>query len=197
MFCSCLEGTWEATRESSSITRTRSFYFSSPNSSKLKRLKFKLSSHALILCSSSLALTMAQQLDIIEGMHDGLSDALSITQSLLGRPSIPPRRRTSFTSTNRSGHTREVSKDCDESTGIRDEGGRRGMTQSSNTWTNSSAEIFSEKDDVEDRTFFVLEYNRLATKVCTQVTSCSAKLTVLAWCADVDRRRYRTQLRMS
>ena len=167
--------------ESLSITRTRKPLFPSLNTpNKLKRLKSKLSSHALILQLSSLAFTMAQQPDIIESMHDGLSDAVSIAQSLLGRPNVPSWRRTSFTSTTRSGHIREISNDYYESIGIREEGRRRRMIQTSNTWTNSSGEIFSEKDDVEDRTFFILEYNRLATKVCTQVTTYSITLTVLS-----------------
>ena len=120
------------------------------------------SSHALILCSSSLALTMAEQLDIIEG----ISDDMSIAQGLLARPIIPLRRRTSFTSTTGSGHIVEVSNEGNDSTGTKDEGRRRRMVQSSNTWTTSSGEALSELDDVDDRTLFVNEYNRLATKVC-------------------------------
>jgi hypothetical protein len=101
---------------------------------------------------------MAQKIDI-------LSDDMSITRGLLGRPDIPPRRRTSFTSTTRSAHTHDVSNDLDDSTSIKDDGRRRRVIQSSNTWTTSSGEILSDKDDMEDRTFFILEYNRLATKV--------------------------------
>jgi hypothetical protein len=105
---------------------------------------------------------MAEQLDIIEG----ISDDMSIAQGLLGRPNIPLRRRTSITSTTRSGHTVEVWNEGNDSTGTKDEGRRRRMVQSSNTWTTSSGEALSELDDVDDRTFFVNEYNRLATKVC-------------------------------
>ena len=91
---------------------------------------------------------------------------MSITLGLLGSPNIPLRRTTSFASTSRSDHTREVSNERDKSVGLKDDGRRRRMIQSSNTWTASSGEVFSEQDDVEDRTFFTLEYNRLATKVC-------------------------------
>jgi hypothetical protein len=42
----------------------------------------------------------------------------------------------------------------------------RRAIQSSNTWTSSSGEILLEHDDIEDRSLFVEEYNRLAKKVC-------------------------------
>lgn len=42
---------------------------------------------------------------------------------------------------------------------------RRGLC-SSNTWTSSSAGGESEKDDSNDRTQFIEEFNRLAEKVC-------------------------------
>lgn len=109
---------------------------------------------ALIL----LALMMTQKIDIIP-------DDMSITRGLLGRPDIPPRRRTSFTSSARSAHTGNISNELEESINIKEDGGRRRMIQSSNTWTTSSGEILSEQDDIEDRIFFILEYNRLATKV--------------------------------
>ena len=110
---------------------------------------------------------MAQQLHIIEG----ISDDISIAQGLLGKPNIPLRRRTSFTSTTRSDHVVEATNEGYISEGIREEGRRRRMVQSSNTWTMSSGEALSELDDVEDRTFFVREYNRLALKVCDQCQS--------------------------
>lgn len=126
-----------------------------------EKARIAFSSHVLILRSSSFTLTMAQPVDIIERV----SDDMSIAQGLLGAPIIPPRRRTSFTSTSKSVYTRDDSSELEESTSINDETRRRQMVQSSNTWTASSGEILSDKDDVEDRTFFILEYNRLATKV--------------------------------
>ena len=140
--------------------KQESFYCPLPIPPIASKPPIQFSPHALISHSSSLALTMAQRLDII-------SDDMSITRGLLGRPDIPLRRMTSFISTSRSAHTREVSNEQDESGGLKD-GRRRRMIQSSNTWTVSSGEVFSEQDDVEDRTFFVLEYNRLAMKVCRQ-----------------------------
>lgn len=44
---------------------------------------------------------------------------------------------------------------------------RHGAFRSSATWTSSSGDLamFSDTDEIEDRTRFVLEYNRLAKKV--------------------------------
>ena len=42
---------------------------------------------------------------------------------------------------------------------------RRGF-QTSNTWTSSDGEVPSEMDEIDDRTLFVQEYNRLAKRVC-------------------------------
>ena len=40
----------------------------------------------------------------------------------------------------------------------------RAHGSSSNTWTDSSGTVLSEVDDIEDRSDFVQEYNRLAKK---------------------------------
>jgi hypothetical protein len=101
---------------------------------------------------------MAQKIDI-------MSDDTNIARQLLARPNIPPRRRTSVASTTRSAHTPDVSNDTAESTSTRDDIRCQRMGQTSNTWTNSTGEMLSDKDDVEERAFFILEYNRLATKV--------------------------------
>lgn len=38
--------------------------------------------------------------------------------------------------------------------------------QSSGTWTTLSREAWSDQDEIEDREYFVEEYNQLAKKVC-------------------------------
>ncbi len=43
---------------------------------------------------------------------------------------------------------------------------RRRHNATSNTWTSSSGEI-SETDDVDSRTSFVQEYNKIANQVCS------------------------------
>jgi hypothetical protein len=58
------------------------------------------------------------------------------------------------------------------------------MIQSSNTRTTSSGEALSVQNDVEDNTFFVNEYNRLATKVCGQFPRVPAKLIVLSMACE-------------
>ncbi|KAG0649007.1 hypothetical protein D0Z07_4860 [Hyphodiscus hymeniophilus] len=100
---------------------------------------------------------MAHKIDIIP-------DDMNITLGLLGRPHIPPRRKTSFTSTTKSVNTEDIADYMEEGMSIKDDGRRRRAIQSSNTWTTSSGEILSDKDDMEDRSFFILEYNRLAQK---------------------------------
>ena len=101
---------------------------------------------------------MAHQIDVIP-------DDVSITRGLLGRPHVPPHGRTSFTSTTRSANTEDISSDPEEGISFKVNPRRGRAIQGSNTWTSSSGEILSDKDDIEDRTFFVLEYNRLGTKV--------------------------------
>lgn len=44
-------------------------------------------------------------------------------------------------------------------------GGRRMAVQSSNTWTSSSGDAFSDHDHLENRTEFLDEFNWLAKKV--------------------------------
>jgi hypothetical protein len=142
------------------ISRTRKWY-----SQLFRQAGTRSSSPTFISDSSSQDLTMAHQLDII----DGISDDISIARGLLDtleRPLIPLRRRTSFTDNSRGGNLPDGSNEHEESTATKDEGRRRRMIQSSNTWTTSSGEVLSDLDDVEDRVYFVQEYNRLAKKVC-------------------------------
>jgi len=107
---------------------------------------------------------MAQELDII----DGINDDMSIAQGLLGKPKVP-QRRTSFAHAP-SLRLVDGSNGLSESSEGDDSKRRRGI-QSSNTWTTSSGDILSDQDEVEDRGFFIQEYNRLARKVNSQLNN--------------------------
>ena len=90
-------------------------------------------------------------------------DAAAVTQGLLKEHGI--RRRSSsisFLSTGRQ----DLDGMTESAHGItKDEHHPRRNIQSSNTWTSSSGEILPERDDIEDRTAVVEEYNRLAKRV--------------------------------
>lgn len=97
---------------------------------------------------------------------DGISDDISIAQGLLRRPRIPSRGTSSPRSPSHSLHyTVDGSNEAMRSLGSYDEHDRRAQLRSSNTWTSSSGEVLSDQDDVEDRSPFIQEYNRLAKKV--------------------------------
>jgi len=114
---------------------------------------------------------MAQELDII----DGINDDMSIAQGLLSKPKIP-QRRTSFAHAS-SLRLVDGSNGLSESSEGDDNKRRRGI-QSSNTWTASSGDILSDQDEIEDRGFFIQEYNRLARKVNFTVKEPCKKLTL-------------------
>jgi hypothetical protein len=99
---------------------------------------------------------MAQQIDV----PGGISDDMTIAQKLLRQPKIP-RRRYSF------GSAPPIPDLLDGGNLILDpnDPNKRRITQSSSTWTDSSGDALSDQDEVEDRDFFVHEYNRLAKKV--------------------------------
>jgi len=61
----------------------------------------------------------------------------------------------------------------DESRSSNSNGEQTGQSviQTSNTWTLSSGGVVSEPNDVDDRTEFVDEYNRLAVKVSSCLAS--------------------------
>lgn len=48
--------------------------------------------------------------------------------------------------------------------GLKDERKSR-RARTSNTWTTSDGEVLSDHDEIEDRTLFIAEYNRLSQKV--------------------------------
>jgi hypothetical protein len=111
--------------------------------------------------SSLMSLSMAAQQSIV----DGTPDDINIATELLTRPHVL-HRETSFSGTS---FGRQSSQDLHIQGGFNGSiGGStlRRAIQTSNTWTSSSSEILSEHDDMEDRSLFVDEYNRLAKKVC-------------------------------
>lgn len=129
--------------------------------------------------ASSATLSLRRQQDVATLF----ADDSSITQNLL-RGQVIPMRRTSI---------RALPSDPNISLALAGEGPsiadepsdvvqrpriRRGLC-SSNTWTSSSAEGESENDDLDDRTHFIEEFNRLADKVCKKIDlACRRKLMV-------------------
>jgi len=116
--------------------------------------------------------TMPQQLDII----DGLRDDISIVQGLLA-PRIP-RRTASLASLSTGGQVDDSKKRTDATESSDSNPERRRGLQSSNTWTSSSGDVLSDHDDIEDRSFYIQEFNRLARKVTSNVERSSTRLTL-------------------
>lgn len=116
------------------------------------------SSVGLISRSSSAALSMAQQPTIFDDMN--------IAAGLLTEPK-DPRHRSSFTGISFVGldGSDNLPQRSDGQLGGHHEGRSRRAVRTSNTWTSSSGDVLSDLDDVDDRTVFVQEYNRLARKV--------------------------------
>ncbi|RDW94796.1 hypothetical protein BP5796_00559 [Coleophoma crateriformis] len=112
-------------------------------------------SHALYSRSSSAASHYARR---PFRAQDRASDNGDIAQEMLNKPIIPPRK--SSASPEKSADVSHSFQDTLEL----ESGGRRRAMQSSNTWTSSSGGAFSDHDDLEDRTEFLDEYNRLAKK---------------------------------
>jgi hypothetical protein len=126
----------------------------------------KASSHGLIR-ASSVIFSIAPQPDI----RDHLCDDMTIAQELLIGPK-PPRRSNSFTGFSLRGF--DSSNDNASSTSpieqTEDRPPRR-VLLTSNTWTTSSGDVLSDQDEVDDRTVFIQEYNRLARKVSISLLS--------------------------
>lgn len=97
---------------------------------------------------------MAQQPTIFDDMN--------IAAGLLTEPK-DPRHRSSFTGISFVGL--DGSDDPQQRTDEQPEGRSRRAMRTSNTWTSSSGDVLSDHDDIDDRTVFVQEYNRLARKV--------------------------------
>lgn len=68
--------------------------------------------------------------------------------------------------------------------------------RTSNTWTSSEGDVLEDQDEIDDRTVFIEEYNRLAKKVmqCNNVSQMLNLLTFLsAWCKNYECRRLRAK----
>lgn len=145
---------------------------------KLPRKTAMHHSHMDLSASNSLNnLTMAHRLDIVDYMPDDIN----IAQGLLSRPRIPSRGASFMGSTT----LRLADALWDGPTdGPEDNGGeeeRRRQMHSSNTWTSSSADVLSDQDDIEDRTPFIQEYNRLARKVSYTLAALRKADSPMAW----------------
>tara|TARA_R110002060_G_scaffold73390_1_gene82288 strand:+ start:1711 stop:2055 length:345 start_codon:yes stop_codon:yes gene_type:complete len=101
---------------------------------------------------------MAQQPTIFDDMN--------IAAGLLTEPK-DPRHRSSFTGVSFVGldGSDNLQQRSDEQGDGHPEGRARRAIRTSNTWTSSSGDVLSDHDDIDDRTVFVQEYNRLARKV--------------------------------
>ncbi|PVH89508.1 hypothetical protein DL98DRAFT_647264 [Cadophora sp. DSE1049] len=111
----------------------------------------------LISRSSSAALSMAQQPTIFDDMN--------IAAGLLTEPK-DPRHRSSFTGVSFVGFdgSDNPQQRLDGQPDGHPDGRSRRAVRTSNTWTSSSGDVLSDQDDIDDRTVFVQEYNRLARK---------------------------------
>ncbi|KAG4436805.1 hypothetical protein IFR05_007695 [Cadophora sp. M221] len=92
-------------------------------------------------------------------------DDMNIAAGLLTEPK-DPRHRSSFTGISfvgLDGSDNPLQRSDGQPEG-QHEGRSRRAVRTSNTWTSSSGDVLSDQDDVDDRTVFVQEYNRLARK---------------------------------
>jgi hypothetical protein len=110
--------------------------------------------------SYSTKLSMAPQFDLLSPIYDDMT----IAEGLLNNSKVP-HRTSSFTGTQglvrSTGQFRSSGALADASAN----GNSRHVVRTSNTWTSSDGEILSDCDEVDDRTVFIQEFNRLARKV--------------------------------
>jgi hypothetical protein len=134
------------------------------------------SNHAgFISRSSSIALSMAQD-----------PVPMTVAQELLSRPNHVRQRSTFTTRSSRSYYQFDGSDNQQQVAQLSADaypvGRSRRAGYTSNTWTSSSGDVLSDQDEIDDRTFFVLEYNRLARKVLSSFPNLSHLLTLTsAW----------------
>jgi hypothetical protein len=134
--------------------------------------------HGLISRSSSTTLSASHPQDV----RDGTSEDMAIAQELLNKLRMP-RSQTSLTGflSGPQGlqipHS-QLEYEMLQYDGLKEERKSRRAFQTSNTWTSSSGEVLSDYDEIEDRTLFVAEYNRLSQKVRFSVKRSCLMLTV-------------------
>ena len=110
--------------------------------------------------SYSTKILMAPQ----SNLRGPIYDDMTIAEGLLNNSKVP-HRTSSFTGA--QGLARSTSQ-IRSSMAITDASVRgisRRAGRTSNTWTSSDGEVLSDHDEVDDRTVFVQEFNRLARKV--------------------------------
>ena len=110
--------------------------------------------------ANSMKLSMALQPDLRGPVYDDMT----IAEGLLNNSKVP-RRTSSFTSTLGLARSTSQTRGFAPFTDASAHGMSRRAGRTSNTWTESDGEILSDHDEVDDRTVFVQEFNRLAKKV--------------------------------
>jgi len=131
--------------------------------------------HGLITRSSSATLSASLPQD---NVLDGTFEDIVIAQELLNQPKAL-RRQTSLAGIFSNSLELQAPRNQLEYDGSNEEKQSRRELQSSNTWTSSSGgDILSDHDDIEDRTLFVAEYNRLAQKVLFSIDRSGSILTL-------------------
>jgi hypothetical protein len=129
--------------------------------------------HGLISRSSSATLSVSHPQEI----RDGSFEDMAIAQELLNQPRIS-RSQTTLTGFLSDPQGLQQSHSQIEYDGSKDGKRSRRALRTSNTWTSSSGEVLSDHDEIEDRTLFVAEYNRLAQKVRFLARRCELVLTL-------------------
>jgi hypothetical protein len=128
----------------------------------------------LLRRSSSIALSTAQRPE----KHETISDDMSIARELLqagphGRAPFPLTCQSSLSFQDGTVHDRS-----EIAGGIRSDARARRAIVTSNTWTSSDGDVLSDQDEIDDRTVYIQEYNRLAKKVKLWPTVESTTLTL-------------------
>lgn len=120
--------------------------------------------HGLISRSSSATLSLVERPSYVP---EGSFDDLVITQGLLdGSKNLS--KRISFHEVPAGLFSYGGSIGQDDSSDSQNAAPLEGRTRrgfgTSNTWTSSSGDMVSEQDEIDDRSVFIQEYNRLAKK---------------------------------
>lgn len=95
--------------------------------------------------------------------------SLTVAQKLPNRPNHTRQRSALTIASSQSQHfdrTDAQSQIAERSADVPPESKTRRANITSNTWTSSSGDVVSDQDEVDDRSSYVQEYNRLAKKVC-------------------------------
>jgi hypothetical protein len=110
--------------------------------------------------SYSTKLSMATQSDLRAPVYDDMT----IAEGLLNNSKVP-HRTGSFTGTHGLSHSTGQFRSSVALTEASAGGISRRAGRTSNTWTSSDGDVLSDHDEVDDRTVFLQEFNRLARKV--------------------------------